>query len=206
MIINETYDKSLWLMLCSNSVYREKIVEFFNSVPMELYDKLRISLGFYVSKEMNFSINRYDEFYKSFLTGEVKTSGDMRYWYMIDPKTGALSFGESVIDEEDEYGLFHMVLYPIDNKLLLNNREYNDFLIGEIIDEYSFNEVNDKINFHLIRFSLCDLLVSSCKTGLYNENKYRLVDLNKMPDEYNLSNLVSENSVKKLIRGKKNSR
>ena len=204
MLINETYDKSIWLMLCSDRVNREKIVDFFNSVPTEFYNKLRISLGFYVSKEMNFSINKQDRFYKSFLSGEMKTPGDMRYWYMIEPNTGALSLGENVIDEEEgfEYSLFHMILYPIDERILKDESKYVDCLIGKVTDDYCLDGVNNMSSFHLIRFPLCDLIVSSSNKSSYNKNKYRLVDMDRMPEKYSLCNLKSKDSIKKLIRGK----
>ena len=203
MIINKTYDKTLWLMLCSDRINRKRIIDFLNVIPIDLYNKIRVALGFYVVKENNFSINKSDELYKSYFNGEVKTSGDMKYWYMIDSKTGALSLGEKLLDGECEYDFFHMVIYPFDDRILKND-SYNDYFIGEIttgyLDDYSLDKFDDTIKFHLISFSFCDIVVS-----LYSENrnKYRFVDIDKIPDKYSLSNLKDEDSVKKLIRGKK---
>ena len=203
MIINETYDRSLWLMLCGDKVNREKITSFLKLVPREFYTMLRISLGFYVSREMNFSINKDDEFYKSFFNGEVITSGDMRYWYVIEPRTGVLSLGENIIDEDEEYELFHMILYPIDKKVLLDETRYHDCLVGKIVNNEYLDKVNNMISYNMIRFPFCDLLVSSCKCGLRFKNKYHLIDMDKMPEKYNINNIKSEESVKKLIRGRK---
>lgn len=201
MIINKTYDKSLWLMLCSNRVNREIIVEFINKIPKELFDKIRVSVGFYIDKENIFSITKYDEFYKSFLSGEIITTGDMRYWYMFDTKTGALNLGESIIDVENEYNSFIMTLYPINDGVLNDKKEYNDCLIGEITNCY-LDEYSDTVSFHLIRFSFCDIVVSFCKNYLYNKNKYRLIDIDNMPNNFTLNSLENKNSVKRLIRGK----
>lgn len=201
MLINKTYDKSLWFMLCSDRENRDRIVEFINRIPMELYDKIRISLGFYIDKENIFSITNNDEFYKSFLNGEVRTIGDMRYWYMFDTKTGTLNLGESIIDGEDEYNSFIMTIYPINDRILNDKKEYNDCLVGEITNCY-LDEYSDTVSFHLIRFSFCDIIVSSCKNYLYNKNKYRLIDIDNMPNNFTLNNLGSKNSVKRLIRGK----
>ena len=202
MIINKTYDKSLWFMLCSDRVNRGRIVDFINKIPKELYDKLRISLGFYVDKEMNLSITKKDELYKSFLNGEVITSGDMRYWYMFDTKTGALNFGESIINDENEYNTFYLTIYPINDNVLNDKKEYNDCLVGEITNCYFDECSSDTVSFHLIRFSFCDIMVSSCKDYPYNKNSYRLIDIDNMPSTLTLNNLSDNCSVKKLIRGK----
>lgn len=206
MIINKTYDKSLWLMLCSDKLNRKKIVDFINSIPSELYNKLRVSLGFYVDKKRNFSITKNDELYKSFLSSEVRTTGDMRYWYTFDTKTGALNFGESIICDGEEYNTFCMTIYPLNDDMLNDKKEYNDCLVGEITNSYLDNYENEIVYFHLIRFSFCDIIVSSSRDK-YNKNKYRLIDMDNMPNNYTLSNLNNECNVKKLIRGKqKNSR
>ena len=202
MIIHKNYDRALWFMLCSDRVNRERIVEFINKIPMELYNKLRVSLGFYVDNDMNLSITNNDEFYKSFLNGEVRTFGDMRYWYIFDTKTGALNIGESIIDGKEEYNTFYMTIYPINDNILNGKKEYNDCLIGEITNCYFDEYISDIVSFHLIRFLFCDIVVSSCKDYTYNKNKYRLIDIDNMPNNCVLSSLKSKYSVKKLIRGK----
>ena len=167
------------------------------------FNPANASLGFYVDKKMNLSITSKDEFYKSFLNSEVKTIGDIRYWYMFDTKTGALNLGECIVDDDqNEYNTFYMTIYPISDNVLNDKKEYNDCLVGEITNCYFDECSSDTVSFHLIRFSFCDIMVSSCKDYPYNKNSYRLIDIDNMPSCFTINNLNNKNSVKKLIRGK----
>ena len=89
MMIHKKYDKSLSLILCNNGINRSMIESFINSVPSRLYDKMYKSILYSFNAFSNFEYSNVSKYDEILLSGEYKTSGDMLYWYMINPQTQA---------------------------------------------------------------------------------------------------------------------
>lgn len=208
MILNKEYDMSLWLMLHSDKINRDIIANFISNIPEELYEEIKNSLNFYMyafsRKDVNININEYTE---KTLSGEVVTTGDMKYWYMINPQTGSLELGEAIIDGEFEYDTIQVTLFPVSDTKVMNMKNYTDCLIGEYIYNYGLDDSDDLsvLDFDLMTYYLFKLpfgraMLNCCDL---DKNKYRLLNMEIIPCNYNVNDLESKKELRKLVRGRR---
>lgn len=163
-MIHKKYDKSLSLILCNNGINRSMIESFINSVPSRLYDKMYKSILYSFNAFSNFEYSNVSKYDEILLSGEYKTSGDMLYWYMINPQTQALNLGECVCDGDEVYDTFQMTLYPIDDFEIFHIKNFDKLLLGEFSYGYIPLEADE------------DILSKDCITSEFNLIKYPVVD------------------------------
>lgn len=210
MVFDRCYDETLWLMLRKDSDKRNLIAEFIKSVPEELCSQIRASIVYYQNNlSNNNSFSEEDEYR---LSGEIRISGDMLYWYMINPQTGALNLGEAIDDGEEQYDMFQMTLYPLKTKCIMEMENLDDCLLGDIaydyVEEYACEQLCvidcESTEFHLIKLPFGKMLINSCEYFPYVKNRYGLVNIEKIPCNYNVSDLRDRDSLNRLVRRRRN--
>ena len=164
-------------------------------------------MNFYCKNDCN--INEYVEFN---LSGEVKTIGDMKYWYMINPQTGALDLGESLDDGEEEYDFFQMTLYPFDGQKVMGMESFDDTLIGDIAYNYEEQYIGeqlyvsgcDSMEFHLVKLPFGKMAVNSFQSQYpYRKSRYNLINMERIPSNYSVSDLSIGDKLNSLVRGRR---
>ena len=211
MIFDIYYDKTLWAM--ASGYKGEDIIKFIENIPEELIEKIKNILWLYrcyLVGNIEFDDIFSDE--KSKLNDSVKTSGDMLYFYSLDLDAGSLDIGEAIVDGEIIYDTFQITLYPFRRKDYINIDNFSDYFLGDA----SFNYVEDVrdddfklYDFDFMRFNLFKLpfgitilcsgeYASHYKDGKVERNRYSLVNIRKIPNNYNVSDLRN-----KLVRSRK---
>ena len=182
MKFHKKYDKSLDLILCNNSNSKDMIVNFINNIPSRLYDKMCMSIIYSFNSFSSYEFSDISQYDEILLSGECRTSGDMLYWYMINPQTHALNLGECVVDGNEQYDVFQMTLYPSDDFQIYRMKNFDKKLIGEIsygyIDQGVLCQVNDCITdeFNLVKYPFVDYVV--CSSSDANRKKhYDLINI-----------------------------
>ena len=209
MVFNTRYDDALWLMLCGNKVERTRIADFIRNIPEELYSQIRLSIRYYQNNVFRKSSSIVE--IEKYLSGEFKTSGDMLYWYEIDYQTGALSLGESIDDGEERYNLFQMTLYPLNFQAVMEMSNLDNYLLGDITYNYAEEYIDGQLHvtdcefneFHLIKLPFGKVAINSCEMFPDVKNRYAIVNINKLPHNYHVSNLKDGNSLNRLVRGRR---
>lgn len=201
MLYNEDYNRSLWLMLQGKN--SEILLNFLKYVPNSLFQDINNAL---------LSLSQCDELSikdkKLVFSGERKLVGDITYWYSLDIVTGALNIGEMIYDGEDQFNSFHLTVYPLnmdDYKKLGNFDNYSlgdisyDF-VEELIDRQVCLLDMSTIYYEIIKFPFGKTVISSKNYLLSINNGYRFVDIDNIPNDYNLNDFVNGN---KLVRRRK---
>lgn len=138
MLINNKYNDSLCLILCGDEKNRERILQFINSIPQKVLNKLEESLKyFYGVKRHNISY-----FYNS--------DDGFLYGYNINSSDGQLSISRCVKNGIDYDEIFVLNLFPcVDLNNIITFREVS---IGAIFYG-SMSDLNDadKIEYRLFK-------------------------------------------------------
>jgi len=192
MIINESYDKSLWLVVHSDKKNRNMIIDFMNSIPDRLYDTMRMFANIACScmKDNSFYLDK---------SNSIIARDGIMYWFRIDRDNFGLTLGYSVFDGHDYDVMFELTLYPFEEEKIKSVKDNALFILGNVNGvEYS---VSDEIEYVLKKdkygFEMC--LLSSKKV------RSKDVYLDKIPGDMELSNLRKSNRLvlKRMLSKKK---
>ena len=203
MIFDRYYDMTLWLM--SSGKKKEDIVRFIENIPEELLEKIQKTLllyqGYLVGDREAYM---QDEEFQ--LSGSIKTTGDMLYWYSLNAETGALDMGEGIDDGEEHYDTFQITLYPFKRKHYMNLENFEEHLLGDISYNFAEEMILDDIklfdfdymNFNLFRLPFGIMLLRSGETSVYykngkvEKNRYNFVSIRDIPKDYSISDLKNK--------------
>ena len=112
MIFNDSYDKSLFLLLKYDKEDREKIKRFINDIPSEMYVEIKEKFNY---------IN--DICSKDKLCGYFNRD-NLQFYYKINLYDNSLSIGYDVINDNEECDdLFEINLYPSNNLLNMSKND-----------------------------------------------------------------------------------
>ena len=186
MIIDESYDKSLWIVTHSDKKNRDMIVDFINSIPDSLYTRIQASADM-VSRCKRENISYSDRPEKE-LHGSVITKDKIMYWYLIDPYNFGMTLGYSIFDGKDYDDMFEMTLYPYSQPEI---DYYERSLMARVCDVsnggYSFAKDEVKYVMTKSKFGFIVCLLSS------NKPLYKRVNLAKVPQDIEFSDLRKTN-------------
>lgn len=211
MIFNEDYDRSLWLILSGNKNNRERIANFIKEIPEELYKQIRKSLlryREYLNKNRGILVCDREPIEFS---GEFETAGDMLYWYSIDAVTGELEIGKGIKVEKEVLDVFQLTLYPLTKRQYRKMTTLNDYLLGEIIFNYTEEEINgeiclvdsDSAEFKLITLPFDKTIVKSFESFPYMRDRFGFVDVKSSSQDYSISDLSNKDRLNRLVRSKR---
>lgn len=198
------YDKSLWLMLKVDRENRDRIIDFIKCIPYELHIQIQDSIRIYKEKVKDNDILFSECDYK--LSGDFETNRHVLYWYDINIDNGSLTLGYSILYGYIYWDSIIMELVPYDEMYQL--RYFDDELIGNLEYDFTTTETSIACNekeYNIINTPFGNLIISMLED---RQNRKRLginrVDIEKIPDELFINDLKGKNSVRKLIKGKKN--
>lgn len=173
MIFNSCCDRALWLISISSDNYRDKIIDFINSIPLNFMDKIKDALVLFDKYESD-NVDLLDREIND-LSEELFVSNNYKYWFNVDMISGTLNIGRSFKEIKD-----------IEITLFFNNRyKKNDDMILGYVD---FN--NNVISFELINTVLGDRVVASLKNGI---KRYKKVSIDKIPTDIEIVDLEKKN-------------
>lgn len=205
MILNKNYDMSLWLILHSDKVNRGVIAEFINNIPKELRNEIQSSLKCYMDTIVKNGIDSNID--RELLSGEFVTTGDMKYWYMVNLQTGALQLGEAIVDGREQYDTVQITLLPVNDVDIKNMKNYTDSLIGEMVYSYEIDDNSDKtisdfdlMQYYILKLPFGGMIVNSCDSV---KNKYSLLNMEIVPCNYSVTDLSDRSRLNKLVRGRR---
>ena len=195
MIFGRYYDIALWMISSGNMSHL--IIDVLGNIPDSMLNEIRKSLLLY---PQFFSCGNND---KLKLNGKFRTSGDMLYWYSINPDTGALDLGECIDDGEECYNTFQMTLYPLRRKNYMNMESFSEYLLGDIsynyVEEFISDDMMlfdfDTMKFELVKYPFNIMMLCSGETTSYDKNinsiknRYNIVNVSNIPKDYNLPDL-----------------
>ena len=202
MVFNEGFDNTIWMILSSDKKYREEIAKFSYNLPKEIYDSVCEYLKEY-SYEREYSdyefrnikkLIRDNDGINNFYCLEIcpyKIKINLKRWDSANDK----------LNEDIQLLIYYCnmnELNDIDYSVCMGNYVYNSskflnpfssLLIASGDErEYEIYDKNDMI-----------LEVSvSCDSEFDNK-----INLNRMPQELELSDLRDRCSVNRLVRGRK---
>lgn len=178
MIINEVYDKSLWLVVKNDKKNRDMIVDFMNSVPDRLYDTMKMFANIACScmKDNSFYLDNGNS---------VITPDGIMYWFRIDRYNYGLTLGYSIFDGHNYEPAWEMTLYPFEESKL---DKYE--LIASVCDVSTGRRSDDNEIKYLLQKDKYGYMIS-----ILSEQKIRSKDANfgKMPKDIELSDLRKSN-------------
>lgn len=194
MIISEIYDKSLWLVTHGDKKNRNVIIDFINSIPDSLYDKIRDSVVL-INKYRCGDISCKDMDYNK-LHDSVVTPDDLMYWYYIDPYNYGVTLGYAICNDYDD--MFALTLYPFYEEDIRNSKKKYTDIIGSFKNmEYC----DDESNYYIVKDIIHGLMFYSLSK---DRVRYRNVYLTKMPENLEFSDLKkSKECVLKRVLCKK---
>jgi len=202
MVFNEGFDNTIWMILSSDKKYREEIAKFIYNLPKEIYDSICEYLKEY----------SYDREYNDYEFRNIKklirdNDGINNFYcleicpYKIKINLKRWDSANDKLNEDIQLLIYYCnmnELNDMDYSVCIGNYDYNSskflnpfssLLIASGDDrEYEIYDKNDMI-----------LEVSvSCDSEFDNK-----INLNRMPQELELSDLRDRRSVNRLVRGRK---
>lgn len=199
MILNRDYDKALWLIIMSDEQRRDEIVSFIDGIMLVLGDKIKESITKYNENNDNLKQVSY-----SYLRGEMKASDGILYWYHLSALDGSLYLGRQVNMDGIYIGNFYLCLERnvIDKTMALKNLVSTD--IGNI--EFGFaEELVDRgsKDYKMIDTLIGTILMTTTYCDGTRKTRYRRVNLNEIPKDYNAEDLRSKGTLNRLVRKRK---
>lgn len=198
MIIHKGYDVALWCILSADKKNRPKIVEFIKSIPQELLTKINDGILQLKKHEQNESDKGFD------LYDSVDVDEDTCFSFQLTDD-GTLRLSKNVRDKNDwnlPYdSVFEIVL--LDCLCCLDKEYFQNFdeeWLGTIetdTEVKSFFTCNER-EYYLIKTPVGHLVAYNRENALIVKAFGRFINLNKMPDDLNMSDLDKFNKQKLL--------
>lgn len=200
MIFDFDYDKSLWLILKSERINKDKIINFIKSIPKGLYEDIYKSVKVY--REEYYGIDDLEMVVDDRLYGDIKSSKNNTFWYNIDLLDGSLFLGYGFLCNDKFYDIFEMKLLSYDGfkKDKCDDLEEIGFINYDITSTERMITCCWK-DYNFINTSFGNYIVSILEDR-NGRNKISLsrIDLRCLPDEIFIDDF---NNVKRLLRGKR---
>ena len=189
MILDNNFDKSLWIMIKGDRKNRKRIVDFIKSIPYEFILMIQEGLTEYEKYKIeNEGIPINDREYECFDNQMYNNIGEL-YSFNIDTKMDILTITKSIYILGSYYRNFNIKLINInnDNKSMIRD-------IGSLC--YPIDGVRNmqKINYSIEDIGLTNILISS------NNDIYRFCGVVDIDSNINLN---LDNINRKIIRTKK---
>ena len=176
MIFSRCCDKSLWLILVGEEKYRRVIIDFINSIPFELQEKINESLVQFDEYERD-KVDVLDREITD-LSNELFLSNNYKYWFNVDMIFGTLNIGRCFNCQKDME-----ITLNLSNKYGKNA----DFILGCV--DFGIPGVNS-VSYELINTVLGDVVVASREKGI---KRYRKVNIEKIPGDIDITDLNKQN-------------
>lgn len=202
MIFNKDYDKMLWLILKNDKGNRERILEFIKSIPSDFLVKIQDTIKEY--EEYKLSDDKHlkmRNFNGKFYDGEKYL-----YHFSIDKDRDTLFVGRNAFKYGKIFNDFGLLLFNGSNVNQINT--FDEYVIGNISFDYEL--INDGmrivqgkytfIDYKLLDVMLGKVIVTSNRDWIMFKNRMVFVDINNVPDNYNLGDVNI--LVRKRIFGK----
>ena len=199
MIIDKKFDRALWLMLKADKNNRDEILEFMDSIPNELIEKIKKNLILFENT---------DKKKLTFLFGECQR-GNRLYWFGIDKYFQEIDMGYKEHNGIVYRDVFEMSLLLDDQILDVDYFDKKD--IGRIKYDINVRNIDGVCNvveasensYYLMRTLLGYMIMFSIDDNKDTKKYYRMIDINDIPDEINLESLKDMDNVDRLVRRRK---
>lgn len=202
MVFNEGFDNTIWMILSSDKKYREEIAKFIYNLPKEIYDSICEYLK-------DYSYDReYNDYEFRNIKKLIRDNDGINNFYCLEICPYKIKINlkrwDSANDKLNE-----------DIQLLIyycNMNELNDMEYPVCLGNYSYNGsrfLNPFSSFLIVNsddmeyeiYDNNDIEVMISVVGSYEFDK--IINLNNMHQELELSDLRDRRSVNRLVRGRK---
>lgn len=199
MIIDKGYDVALWCILSADKKNRPKIVEFIKSIPQELLTKINdgiLQLKKHEQSESNEEFDLYDS---------VDVDEDTCFSFQLTDD-GTLRLSKDVRDKNDcnlpYNSVFEIILLDclccLDKEYFENfDEEWLGTVESDIKTTKNLITCNER-EYNLIKTPIGHLVTYNRENALIVKAFGRFINLNKMPDDLNISDLDKFNKQKSL--------
>ena len=202
MVFNTGFDNTIWMILSSDKKYRKEISEFIYNLPKDLYNRICE----YLKEHADNRENDGDEFRT--INKLIRDEDGLNNYYYIEMCPYKIKINlkrwdsaNDKLNEDIKLSLYYFNVNELD--------EIEDFVC---IGDYSYKGskflnpfssvltvIGNEREYEIYDKNGMKLMISvSCDCELDNK-----VDLNRMPQELELSDLRDRRSVNRLVRGRK---
>ena len=189
MIFDKNYDRSLWLLLASDKVNREKIIDVIKNIPDELNEKIcliieKYNKDFVDSEEIRFEV------------------GNLIYFVKIIGEELSIKF---VKNDEFQKEIVKLFLNPLSESSFDSLKDYTPYNLGGFI--YSLNSgLNVRIGSSLEEYDIVKTPFGNY-TKIYSNNnpnvrKIRRVNVHKFDNGLYLHQFKDPKKIYRKIRSK----
>ena len=191
MIFGNEYDKVLELIINSEKNNKDIIMNFIESIPDELREKIILKLD--ESRELKKEDICVFDMDQKVVDGEVQVTDNCKYWFIIDDFCKSLSVGRSILNDEGKFvKVFEITLFA--------STSYNNV---EIFGEQNLGYTSsDCYSFLNKEYDLIDTVFGTM-VRIVNKNgckKYKKVDSKIVSSNLNA---VSLNRKNRLVKSRK---
>lgn len=201
MVFNIGFDNTIWMILSSDKKYRKEIAEFIYNLPKDIYDSICKYLREYNydGKSSDYEIGNFKKF--------IRDDNGINNYYCINISPYKIEINlkkwNSAGDRPEDN--INLILYAVtldelislDNYLCIGSYNYKS---SRFLNSFtSILSVNgDEREYEIYDVDDMKLMLSILDVGFDNK-----INLNRMPQELELSDLRDRRSVSRLVRGRK---
>ena len=197
MVINSSFDRSLWLMLACDRKNRYDIADFIRNIPNDLFERIYVELKMCSKRDDSYPLRK--------ITKAFRNEDNDTYFYDISVNMEQIIINLSIWKWNDSsyHDVRQICIYPLTLEEIKNiDSEYPKY-IGDYyhtISKMSFlyNTVicngNDR-GYELIYGDKYEVIIQDVDGKLE-----KTINIDRIPNEININDLVNKKSINKLVR------